>query len=30
MPTELTAPLAATPDIPVDIEPIFSFKDEVQ
>jgi hypothetical protein len=28
MPAELTAALAATKDIPVDIEPVFSFKDE--
>ena len=30
MPAELTAALASTRGIPVDIEPIFSFKDDVQ
>jgi hypothetical protein len=30
MPRELTAALAATREIPVDIEPVFSFKDEVR
>jgi hypothetical protein len=30
MPPELTAALAVTKDIPVDIEPVFSFKDEVR
>jgi hypothetical protein len=30
MPGELTQALAATRDIPVDIEPVFSFKDEVR
>ena len=30
MPAELTQALAATKDIPVDIEPVFSFKDEVR
>ncbi len=30
MPAELTKALAATTDIPVDIDPVFSFKDEVQ
>jgi hypothetical protein len=30
MPADLTAALAATKGIPVDIEPIFSFKDNVQ
>jgi len=30
MPPELTRALSGTTDIPVDINPIFSFKDEVQ
>ena len=30
MPTELKSALAATTNIPVDINPIFSFKDEVR
>jgi len=30
MPAELTAALAATKEIPVDIDPIFSFPDEVR
>jgi hypothetical protein len=30
MPAELTAALAATKEIPVDIDPIFSFRDEVK
>ena len=30
MPADLTAALAATKGIPVDIEPVFSFKDEVR
>jgi hypothetical protein len=30
MPAELTQALAATKDIPVDIDPVFSFKDEVR
>jgi hypothetical protein len=30
MPAELTAVLVAAQDVPVDIEPIFSFKDEVR
>ncbi len=30
MPAELTAALAATKDIPVDIEPVFSFPDDVR
>jgi hypothetical protein len=30
MPADLTKTLAATGDIPVDINPIFSFKDEVR
>ena len=30
MPAELTRALATTTDIPVDIEPIFSFKDDVE
>ena len=30
MPADLTAALAATKGIPVDIEPIFTFKDNVQ
>ena len=30
MPAELTAALGATRDVPVDIEPVFSFKDEVR
>jgi len=30
MPAELTAALSATKDIPVDIEPVFSFKDEAR
>ncbi|MBZ5727794.1 MAG: Zn-dependent hydrolase [Acidobacteriia bacterium] len=30
MPAELTAALAAVKDIPVDIEPVFSFKNEVR
>ncbi len=30
MPAELTAALAQTKDVPVDIEPVFSYKDEVR
>ena len=30
IPPELTAALATTKDIPVDVEPVFSFKDEVR
>ncbi len=30
MPAELTAALSATKDIPVDLDPVFSFKDEVR
>ncbi len=30
MPAELTAALAAAKDVPVDIEPVFSFKDDVR
>jgi hypothetical protein len=30
IPSELTAALEKTKDIPVDIEPVFSFKDEVR
>ena len=30
MPAELTAALAATKDIPVDIYPVFSFKEDVR
>jgi len=30
MPAELQAALKATSDIPVDIDPIFSFKDDVR
>ena len=30
MPAELTAALAATKGIPVDIDPVFSFKDDIQ
>jgi hypothetical protein len=30
MPTELKAALAATANIPVDINPVFSFRDDVQ
>jgi hypothetical protein len=30
MPADLTAALASTKDIPVDIQPIFSFKDDVR
>ena len=30
MPAELQNALAVTQDIPVDIEPVFSFKDEVR
>jgi hypothetical protein len=30
MPAELKAALAATTDIPVDLEPVFSFPDNVE
>jgi len=30
MPAELTQALAGTQEIPVDIDPIFSFKDDVR
>jgi hypothetical protein len=30
MPAELTAALAAVKDVPVDIEPVFSFKEDVR
>ena len=30
MPKELAAALEATKDIPVDVDPVFSFKDDVR